>query len=232
MAASQGGSMLELYWGSGSPFAWRVMLALEIKKIPYTSRLIEFSKKQHKTPDFLAMNPRGKVPTIRDGDFTLSESLAILAYLDRKVPEPPLFGRTAEEAGLIWRAVFEITNYLEPVAERVIEPLFFNKAAEQKDDIEAAVGPLRDELRTLEDTLSRSRWLVGDAISAADLVLHPAIESLLRAAGKDAAKDFDLGLLPFERRYPALAAWRERIRALPGYERTYPPHWRAPVAAA
>jgi glutathione S-transferase len=226
--------MLELYWGSGSPFAWRVMLALEIKKIPYKSNLIEFSKKQHKTPEFLALNPRGKVPLIKDGDFTLWESLAIVAYLDRKQPEPPLFGRSAEETGRIWRSISESTNYLDPVAARVVGPLFFNTSAEKADDIKAAIAPLHDELKALEKALSRSRWLVGEAISAADIFVHPTIESLLRAAGKDAAKDFELGLLPFERRYPGLAAWRERIRALPGYDRTYPPHWRAaqPAAAA
>jgi glutathione S-transferase len=219
--------MLELYWGSGSPFAWRVMLALEIKKIPYTSHLLEFSKKQHQTPEFLALNPRGKVPLLKDGDFTLGESLAIIAYLDRKAPEPPLFGRNAAETGLIWRSISETVSYLEPLAIRIVGPLFFNKAAEKADDINAAIAPLHDELKALEKTLSRSRWLVGDSISAADIVVHPVIENLLRAAGKEAAKDFDLGLLPFERRYPALAAWRERIRALPGYDRTYPPHWRA-----
>jgi glutathione S-transferase len=203
------------------------MLALEIKKIPYTSHLIEFSKKQHKSPEFLALNPRGKVPLLKDGDFTLWESLAIIAYLDRKQPEPPLFGRSAEETGRIWRAISESTNYLDPVAGRVVGPLFFNTSAEKADDIKAAIAPLHDELKALEKALSRSRWLVGETISAADIFVHPTIESLLRAAAKDAAKTFDLGLLPLERHYPAIAAWRERIRALPGYERTYPPHWRA-----
>ena len=224
--------MLELYWGSGSPFAWRVMLALEIKKIPYTSHLLEFSKKQHKTPEFLALNPRGKVPLIKDGDFTLSESLAILAYLDRKVPEPPLFGRTAAEAGLVWKSISESINYLDPSAVRVVGPLFFNQSAEKADDINAALPLVHEELRRMEAQLSRTRWLAGDAISAADLVAHPSIESLLRAAAKEAAKAFDLGLLPLERHYPAIAAWRERIRALPGYDRTYPPHWRAAQLAA
>jgi glutathione S-transferase len=49
----------------------------------------------------------------------------------------------------------------------------------------------------------------------------------MRAAGKDAAKALNMGLLPLERHYPRIADWRGRIAALPGYERTYPPHWRA-----
>src|SRR5215813_8198463 len=82
--------MLEIYWGSGSPFAWRVLLAAELKRIPYESRLLEFSKGDLKTPEFLALNPRGKVPVIRDGDVVLAESLAIIAYLERKHPDRAL----------------------------------------------------------------------------------------------------------------------------------------------
>lgn len=224
--------MLELYWGSGSPFAWRVMLALEIKKIPYASRLIEFSKKQHRTPEFLAMNPRGKVPVIRDGDFVLSESLAILAYLDRKVPEPPLFGRTAAETGRVWRSVSETISYLEPAADDIVDPIFSGKAVEAAEAITAALPHLHEELQRIEEQLDRSPWLAGDAISAADLVAYPAIETLLRAAGKDAARALDLRLLPLEQHYRRLADWRGRIAALPGYERTYPPHWRAALRPA
>jgi hypothetical protein len=90
---------IELYWGSGSPFAWRVMLTLEVKGLLYESKLLEFSKGDHKTPPILQLNPRGKVPTLKDGDFVVYESLAIMSYLDRKYPATPLFGTTAEETG-------------------------------------------------------------------------------------------------------------------------------------
>jgi len=109
---------MEVFLISGSPFVWRVLLALEIKRAAYTTRLLERSKNEHKTPDYLALNPRGKVPTLKDGDFILSESLAILAYLDRKIPEPPLFGRTPAETGRIWQAISEWTSYVEPAGAR------------------------------------------------------------------------------------------------------------------
>ena len=57
---------LELYWGSGSPFAWRVMLTLELKRLPYESKLLEFSKGDHKSAEYLKLNPRGKVPIGND----------------------------------------------------------------------------------------------------------------------------------------------------------------------
>jgi glutathione S-transferase len=218
--------MLEVYWGSGSPFAWRVLLALEIKKIPYASKLIEFSKRQHKAPEFLALNPRGKVPTIRDGDFVLWESLAILAYLDRKVPEPPLFGCTPEDTGRVWRAISEVVSYLEPPGYQIAGPIFLGKAEEEAEKVRAQTEPLHAELRLLEDALGHSPWVAGNELSAADIVAYPSIETLLRAAGKGAAKAFDLRLLPIGKTYPAIAAWRQRISALPGHDRAYPPHWR------
>src|SRR5678815_3853312 len=98
---------IELYWGSGSPFAWRVMLTLEVKGLAYESKLLEFSKGDHKTAAYLQLNPRGKVPTLKDGGFVLTESFAIMSYLDRKYPDPLLFGTTPEENGLIWRSLAE-----------------------------------------------------------------------------------------------------------------------------
>jgi glutathione S-transferase len=227
---------MEIFWGSGSPFAWRALLALEVKRAAYTSRLLEFSKEQHKAPDYLALNPRGKVPTLKDGTVVVAESMAILAYLDRKLPEPPLFGRSAAETGRIWQAISECTSYLEPPLGRVLRPILFGQVAEKMDDIRAAAEDVYAELANVERGLGGRHWLATDALSAADIAVYPFVELLVRAAGKDSAKAVGLRILPLEKTYPAIAAWRERIRALPGYERTYPPHWReagpSPAAAA
>ena len=51
---------LTLYWGSGSPFSWRVLLALEHKRLPYESQLLHFDKQEHQSPQMLKMNPRGR----------------------------------------------------------------------------------------------------------------------------------------------------------------------------
>ena len=65
-------------------------------------------------------------------------------------------------------------------------------------------------------------------MSAADTTAYPFLKVLLRASKKEeAARHFDhLGLLSLENRYPHLATWMEHVERLPGYERTYPPHWR------
>jgi glutathione S-transferase len=217
---------LEVYWGSGSPFAWRVLLTLEVKKLAYESKLLEFSKGQHKSPDYLLMNPRGRVPTLKDGDFVLYESLAIMNYLDRKYPDVPIFGSTAEEAGLIWRYLSEGESYLRDPISRMIAPLLFGQASEKAQEIRAAADTVHGELAGLEVTVAKSPWIAGNAVSAADITIFPFIQLLPRAAAKDAAKPLNLGFLPLNERYPRLAAWVKRVEALPGYERTYPPHWR------
>ena len=89
----------ELFWISGSPYAWRVQLALEYKGVPYVSRRLDAGKQEHRAPAFLALNPRGKVPVLKTGDATLYESVAIIAFLDRAHPAVPLLGQTAQEHG-------------------------------------------------------------------------------------------------------------------------------------
>ena len=217
---------IEVFWGSGSPFSWRVLLTLEVKGVAYTSRQIEFSKGQHKAPDYLALNPRGKLPTLRDGDYVLPESLAIMAYLDRRFPEPPLFGRSAEETGRVWKAVADCEHYFDPAASRITRPLIFGGVAEKAEDMREAAAEVHAELVAMEKAVAARDWLAGDALSAADIAVYPFVELLLRVAGREAARPLDLRLLPFGARYPALEAWRKRIGGLPGYARTYPPHWR------
>lgn len=217
---------ITIYWASGSCPSWRVLLTAEHKELAYESRLLEFSKREHKSADHVAMNPRGKVPVLRDGDHALYESIAIIAYLEAKYPERPVLGRTPEETGAVWRHISEVMAYLEPALDRVCIPIYRGAAAEQVDAVRAAARDVAGELGPLETRLAQHAWLVGDGPSAADFALVPQIGHLYRAMSKPVAQDLDLELAPVASRFPAIAAWRERIRALPGFERTYPPHWK------
>lgn len=217
---------LEVYWASGSPFAWRVLLTLEAKQLPYQSHLLTFSKREHKSPEYLALNPRGRVPTLKDGDFVLYESLAIMAYLDSKYPARPLFGRTPQEIGIIGRMVSENTSYVCDPIGKVVGPVFSGSVAEKEAEIRAAATTVYAELARLDAAVAQSPWLAGAAISAADVVVFPWLQALLRAAAKEAAQSLHLEFLPFDAQYPHLAAWVKRVEAIPGYERTYPPHWQ------
>jgi glutathione S-transferase len=217
---------IEVYWGSGSPFAWSVLLALEAKRIPYESRLLSFSAGDTKKPAFLAINPRGKVPAIRDGAYTLAESIAILAYVDAKYPEPPLFGRAPEETGRIWQCISDGMSYLQPAAEKVIHPLFRGGIAGREDQVREGAREVEEELARLVAVLGDRPYLAADTLNAADLVIYPKLALFFRIAARDELKILDLGFDGWRQRWPAIAGWFDRIAALPGFDRTYPPHWR------
>jgi glutathione S-transferase len=219
--------MIEVYWGSGSPFAWRVLLALEFKRLPYTGHLLQFSRQEHKSPQMLALNPRGRVPVLKDGDYVCFESLAILYYLERKYPEPPLFGRSAEEGGTIMRVICEYQAYIEPQVTRIATAVFSGKGGLETEELTAAMHAVASEARTIEARLSKSEWIVGDAYSAVDMVIFPGIQLLKRALERPQAAALSSRFMPIEVNYPALGRWLARVAAQPGYERTYPPHWRA-----
>jgi glutathione S-transferase len=217
---------IDLYWGSGSAYAWRVLLALEFKQLPYKSHLLQFSKQEHKSPQMLALNPRGRVPVLKDGDYVVFESLAVLYYLDLKYPSPPIFGHTPEEAGVIMRVICEFMTYAEPSLLRITAAIFTGQVAENIDELTDAMHVVAREARTIEGRLSKEQWIVGANYCAADMVIFPWIQVLRRALDRSAAAELGARFLPMERNYPALARWIHRIESLPGYERTYPPHWR------
>ncbi|HVO04591.1 MAG TPA: glutathione S-transferase family protein, partial [Candidatus Cybelea sp.] len=77
---------ITFYFGSGSPYAWKVWLALEHKGIPHEAKRLTFDPDQTKTPEFLKINPSGKVPALVDGDARLYENAAICLYLADKYP--------------------------------------------------------------------------------------------------------------------------------------------------
>src|ERR1700724_3012842 len=126
---------IDVYWGSGSPYSWRVLLALEYKRLPYTSHVLQFSKQEHKSPQMLALNWRGKVPVIKDGDYVVFESLAVLYYLDLKYPEPPIFGRTPQEAGVIMRVICEYQSYAQLHLEKIVQAFISAQPETRRDEL-------------------------------------------------------------------------------------------------
>jgi glutathione S-transferase len=217
---------ITVYWGSGSPFSWRVLLALEHKRLPYESQLLHFDKQEHQSPHMLKMNPRGRVPVLKDGDYVVFESVAMLYYLDEKYPDPPIFGVTPEEAGVIMRVICEFMAYTEPSLMKITAAIFEDRVAEDIDALTDAMHLVGREARTIEGRLSKEDWIVGTRYSATDMVIFPWIQVLRRALNRKSAASLSARFLPMERNYPALARWINRIESLPGYERTYPPHWR------
>jgi len=217
---------LDVYWVSGSPHAWRVLLALEIKSVDYNLHQLKFSKGDHKTPEFRALNPRGKVPVVREGEFVLYESLAILGWLEDRFAEPPLFGRSIEEKAQIWQQVMEIELYLHRPAMELVNAVFYATGPSELERYRGRVGVLHRELHRLETRLEDHLWLAGDQITAADIVLLPTVQTVAHAAARQAAEPLEMEILPLDVTYPSIASWIAQIEALPGYKKTHPPHWR------
>lgn len=219
---------LTVYWGSGSPFAWNVLLALACKGLPYESRRLDMGQGEHKTPEFLALNPRGKVPVLVDGDVVLTESVAIVAYLDAKYPENPLFGNDPLEKARVMEALSCVQSYVEPAAFPIPLTVFFrpwDDAARQT--IRDAIQATTPEFARIEARLATQPALAGQSLSAADLRLYPVLQFFWRSWLVAEKKGGVPELAALQRdRFPAIDAWCARIEALPGYDATYPPHWR------
>jgi glutathione S-transferase len=125
---------LVLYYGSGSPYAWRVQLALERKAVPYELKVLSFSAGDTRKPEFVALNPRHRVPTIVHDDFVLYESNAIVEYLDEAFPATgaPLFPGDVRTRALVRRLIAEVDSYFD----HAIDPLTtqaFGKKPEERD---------------------------------------------------------------------------------------------------
>jgi len=216
---------------SGAPRGWRVLLGLTFKGIDYDIRLLEASKGEHKAPDYLALNPRGTVPTIVADDLVLKDSLGTLAWLDRQFPARPLFGETAGQAAAIWQVVFEANDYLRTAINDVFFPLlvkgesFPDPGTEAATATTEAIERLQFECQRLETLLDGQPYLGGDTASAADAVCFPEIRLIQRAVETKHEDMQAYGMAQLGELYPNLEAWKSRISGLPGYERTTPAHW-------
>lgn len=219
--------MIELYYVSGSPYSWRVMLTAEVKGVPYQPRVLQLSKGEHRSPEFLKMNPRGREPLLRDGDFIVTESLAMMIYIDRLSEQTPLFGTDTKSTVRVFEGLSQVLFDCEKATLLLAEPtLYRSPNTDPSEAIRKAGEKLRAEMKIMDERLGRQPWLVEGNISAADIAALPLLMTIVRAAGKDVAKDLDLGLIPLETRFPNVAAWVRRMEALPGYGKVFPAHWR------
>jgi glutathione S-transferase len=217
-----------LYWISGSPYSWRVMLTLGYKSIPYTSYRIDASTKEHKGPDYLLLNPRGQVPTFTADGTTITESVAIMAFLEKANPEPSLFKEDPLETGRVWQTIFEFENYVrDQLSVEIVRPLLRGLAQNDPDGMRSSASSVLETLGWMEKVLERGKYLAGETVSAADIVALPNMQMLARVGRRPEAIDMNLGLDNFSMNLPAIAAWLTRMEAVPGYDAAYPPHWRA-----
>lgn len=216
---------ITFYYGAGSPYAWRVWLALEHKALAYELRVLSFSEGDLKRPGFIALNPRHKVPVVvdkgADGEFALYESAAILEYLDDAYPGSgrPLFPGDARARALVRRMVCEADNYVGAAVDRLVARVLFTREPEwNADKIRGARDALLAEIESWPGQM-RGDYLAGP-LSAADFTLYPIIAMALRCEKKK--PDIELRAALPER----ISAWMRRVESLPYFAKTWPAHWK------
>jgi glutathione S-transferase len=124
---------LLLYYGSGSPYVWRVQLALEHKALPYDTKVLSFTAGDTRKPEFVALNPRHQVPVLVDDDLVLYESNAIVEYLDEAFPATgaPLLPGDTRTRALIRRLILEVDNYFVTAINPLLDQAFDFKPEER-----------------------------------------------------------------------------------------------------
>jgi GST-like protein len=184
---------------------WKPLIFLHEAKIEYELVPIDFGKKEQKAPDYLQLNPNGRIPTIVDraaADFAVFESGAILWYLAEKYDR--FLSRDPKERSetLQW-LMFQMGG----IGPMMGQAMFFQRIAKPNGDevpyaIDRYVTESRRLLEVLDTRLSGRAWLVGDAMSIADIATYPWARSHFWATVSVE------GL-------PHLQAWFDRLDAMP-----------------
>lgn len=170
-----------VYGVPGSPYVRSALLGFEEKGAPY--RLHALGLGDEKAPAHLARHPFGRVPTIDHDGFALYETQAIIRYVDAAFDGPALqpldaraAGRMNQIIGIVdWYFFHQVTAVIG--FNRLLAPLLGKTPDEAA--IAAAVPQAKNCLDALEKLKGSTRFLVGDAVSIADLMLAPQLASLL-----------------------------------------------------
>jgi glutathione S-transferase len=209
---------ITFYTASGSVPAWKVQLILEHKQIPYELKMLSFQDGDFKKPEFLAVNPRGTVPCIRDDDFSLWESSVICEYLEEKSQERPILPRDVRERARIRRITMEILFGIDRIAHDMGNATFMQPGGKVVPEaFDKAREAARPQLQLLEEEL-RGPFYGGETPSLADFTLYPVLAIIRRITTRFQLEAVALG--------PRLTDLMKRVEAMPFYDKTYPPHWR------
>ncbi|CAD7674099.1 unnamed protein product [Nyctereutes procyonoides] len=198
---------LELYLDLLSQPCRAVYIFAKKNGIPFELRPVELLKGQHHSEAFAQVNPLKKVPALKDGDFTLAESVAILLYLSRKYEVPDhwypqdLQARARVDEYLAWQHTTLRSSCTRAMWQKMMSPVFLGEQV-PAETLVSTLAELDRCLQLLEDKFLKDQdFLAGPHISVADLV---AITELMHPVSA--------GCQIFKSR-PKLAAWRQRVEA-------------------
>ena len=164
---------MKLYSGPLSLFTGKVRIALAEKALPYEIVSVPFSRARGyapKLPEMLAINPKGQVPVMVDGDLALYDSTLILEYLEDRYPEPPLYPRDIVERARCRQLEAAADEILFPSVWELIAEVFYKPDPAQRDAarIARAEAAIADHFAGLDARLAERDHLCG-AFSVADI---------------------------------------------------------------
>jgi glutathione S-transferase len=196
----------------GSPFVRAALLVLEEKGAPYRLDALAFGAQR--SPEYLRLQPFGKIPAFAHGDFAFYETQAFLRYVDRMVPEPALVPSDAKAIARMDQLIGIADDYLkQQVSGAVTFPLGIAPKLGMPADRaagEAAIPAAAHVLDVLAGLLGDQQFLVGDRVTLADLMIVPHLDFL---------PSFDEGRALIQAQ-PRLAAWLARMQARPSMQAT------------
>uniref|UniRef100_A0A3Q4N3X1 Glutathione S-transferase rho n=1 Tax=Neolamprologus brichardi TaxID=32507 RepID=A0A3Q4N3X1_NEOBR len=191
---------MTLWWGSGSPPCWRVLIALEEKKLQgYNQKLLSFEKGEHKSKEVMDVNPRGQLPAFKCGDIVINESYGACFFLESKFKSQ---GTKLIPDCAVFTEVF-MYNWKVPENER------------HESAFERLKETLTTEVQMWEGYLKKTPggFLAGENFSMADVIVFPSVALLLH-----------MGLS--EDKYPKLAEYYKKLQGRPSVKATWPPTWK------
>ena len=200
---------MKLYGHPFSNAARRVQMLCEECGIPYTYQMVDLTKGEQYQPEYLAMNPNGKVPVIDDDGVVVWESQAIMRYLADKhkahawYPSEPR-ARIQVEQWLDWNQ-----TRLGTECGKIMYHTFFAGDQSKPEVIEDGKKWLAKILPVMDGVLTKSKYLCGDKPTLADLAATTNIAYLEMCK-------VDLGP------YPAVSKWYGVMKARPSFTKTVP----------
>ena len=194
--------MIKLYDFKSSPNCQRVKVVLAEKNLPYEIVPVDLTKKEQKLPQYLQMNPYGKVPVLTDDSTVLYESLIINEYLEEKYPNPPLLPKEPAKKARGRILVDYGMAHFDSAYQKLRMELMKEAKEQSQPIIDGAKGDLKKLLQRFEDELGDQQYLLGD-FSLVDADLIPRFTRLE-----------GFGVLP-DPALPRLGKYLERMKARP-----------------
>lgn len=197
--------MLKIY-GVPRSSSGRCFLMLEELGLPYEHVPLDMKNKEHKSENFLKLNPNGKVPVLVDGDFVIWESTAINNYLADK-HKPELLGKTPMERGVQQQwSTWAMVDLQPPLVEILIQMIFVPEEKRSMATIEKNREKVPPMLKILDNALAGKDYILGKNICVADFNLASVV---------NIAMMFEFDMKP----YTNITAWMGRMKERPSFKK-------------